>query len=202
MKASLLAATALSALCALAATPALAQYKIVRPDGTVTFSDRMPDANQGRVSNVVKRGGDLPTAELPYELRQVVQKFPVTIYTAKDCDPCKQGRDLLMQRGVPFTEHTAITAEDRGLWQKVTGVSEAPVLLIGKQRLGSFNGSVWNETLDAAGYPATSKLPSTYRQPEAIPLATRQAPRPTTRPVVEADTGTDGTPSGAGGIRF
>jgi glutaredoxin len=198
-------ATALACLAcvlAFAGTSAHAQYKIVGPDGSITFTDRVPDANQGRVSNVSKRGGEIATAELPYDLRQVVQKFPVTLYTSSDCDPCRQGRDLLNRRGVPFQERTATTAEDRAQWQKVTGTQESPILMVGKQQLKAFNAASWNETLDAAGYPATSKLPVTYRQPDAIPLAPRQAATPQAAPEGRAEPGVAATPSGIGGVRF
>ncbi len=190
-------------LFALGTSPAQAQFKVVGPDGSITFTDRVPDANHGRVSNVAKRGGEVPAAELPYELRQVVQRFPVTIYTSSDCDPCRQGVELLNRRGVPFQERTATTQDDKALWQKATGTQEAPVLLVGKQQLKAFNASAWNETLDAAGYPATSKLPINYPRAEAIPLAPRQAAAPVPAPA-KAKAGPDvaATPSGVGGVRF
>jgi glutaredoxin len=192
-----------ASLLAVWGAPAHAQYKVVGPDGKITFTDRVPDANQGRVSNVTARGTEVPAADLPFELRQVVQKFPVTIYTASDCDPCKQGRELLVRRGVPFKEHTAITQDDRALWQKVTGTQQAPILYIGKQKLESFNADTWNQTLDVAGYPSTSKLPINYRHADAIPLAPRQAAaQPQNRDAAKAEPDVAGSPAGAGGIRF
>ena len=193
----------LASLLAVCGATAHAQYKVVGPDGKITFTDRMPDANQGRVSNVTARGTEVPSAQLPYELRQVVEKFPVTIYTASNCDPCKQGRELLVRRGVPFKEHTATTQEDRALWQKVTGTQQAPILFIGKQKLESFNADTWNQTLDVAGYPTTSKLPVNYRHAEAIPLAPRQAAaQPQSREAPRDESDVAGSNVGTGGIRF
>jgi glutaredoxin len=190
---------ALLASFVVVAMPAHAQYKIVGPDGSITFTDRVPDANQGRVSNVTKRGAEAPAAELPYDLRQVVQKFPVTVYTSSDCGPCREGLELLARRGVPFQERTASTQDDKAQWQKVTGTTQAPVLMVGKQRLESFDPTAWNEALSTAGYPTSSKLPINYRQAEAIPLAPRPAPKPAP-PKPEPEVAV--TPSGAGGIRF
>ncbi len=183
--------------------PALAQYKVVGPDGKVTFTDRVPDANQGRVSNVTNRGAEVPTAELPFELRQVVQKFPVTIHTTSDCDPCKQGRELLVRRGVPFQERTATTQDDLAAWQKTNGTSAAPILFVGKQKLERFNVETWNQTLELAGYPAVSKLPINYRHAQAMPLAPpRQATAQAANATPRGEAEVAPSPPGAGGIRF
>ena len=37
----------LASLLALLGASAHAQYKVVGPDGTITFTDRVPDANKG-----------------------------------------------------------------------------------------------------------------------------------------------------------
>lgn len=177
-----------------------AQYKVVGPDGKITYTDRMPERSEGRVTNFTARDGG-GGAELPYELRQVASKFPVTIYTAKDCDPCKLGRDLLLRRGVPFTERTANTQEDKDLWHKTTGTVEAPVLMVGKEQLRGFSQGPWNEALSTAGYPTTSKLPTNFQQAAATPLAPPRAPeRPKAPPEPKRDL--TATPSGEGGIRF
>ena len=143
-----------------------------------------------------------PSVALPFELQQAAQKYPVTIYTSADCAPCRQGRELLVRRGIPFNERTANTPADKALWEKATGSSEAPVLMVGKQQMRGFNATNWGDILDAAGYPATSKLPTNYRLAEATPLAGREAPRAAApAPVAEAPS-TSSTPSGPGGIRF
>ncbi len=202
MKHATFLAPALVLLTALCGTTAYAQYKIVAPDGTVTFTDRMPDQKQGgRVSNVTTSGAERPAADMPFELRQVAQKYPVTIYTLPECDACKQGRELLVRRGIPFSERAATTQADKALWEKITGSTAAPVLMVGKQQLRGFGSSNWNETLDAAGYPATSKLPTNYRHAEAVPLAPREVAR-TTAPAPAADAPVASTPSAPGGIRF
>jgi glutaredoxin len=194
---------ALAATVTLLAPSAHALYKVVGPDGQVTFTDRPPAGDAAnRVSNVRSRASaSNDDVALPQELRQAAQKFPVTLYTADKCEACRQGRELLLRRGVPFQERTATTAEDRAMWEQTTGTTEAPVMQVGGQQLRGFESTAWNETLDLAGYPSTSKLPTSYRQTSARPLATpkaapapREAPRPAPEP--------EAPPPAPGSIRF
>jgi hypothetical protein len=50
------------------------------------------------------------------------------------------------------------------------------VLTIGAQRVKGFSDVEWGQDLDAAGYPKTSQLPATYRNPPASPLVSVQKP--------------------------
>src|ERR1035437_4392209 len=82
-------------------------YRSVGPDGRVTFSDK-PPAKPGKVSELSADGtaGGASNAALPYELRQVANKYPVTLFASKECAPCDEGRTLLRSRGIPFAEKT------------------------------------------------------------------------------------------------
>jgi glutaredoxin len=196
-------ATAAS-LLVLAAGAAHAQFKVVGPDGKVTYTDRPPPAVEGRVAPVAKGDSGSGEAALPFALRQVVNKFPVTLYTASQCDACEQGRALLTRRGIPFSERTATTPEDRDAWQRLVGGQEAPVLRVGAQVMRGFSSSTWDETLDLAGYPRQSQLPPSYKAPAAQPLVERQAARPPVsapEPAPAPPPPVD-TRSNPGGIRF
>ena len=90
-----LAAPALSLIAALAlafsASPTLAQYKVVAPDGSVTYTDRPPAQSNLRVTPMGRNAPPpVPGLEvgLPLELRQALARYPVTLYTAADCPPC------------------------------------------------------------------------------------------------------------------
>lgn len=190
------------------AMPAHAVYKIVGPDGKVTYSDTPPPANsQAKVQAVsVNGGGGAPNLSgLPAELRQAATKYPVTLYTTAGCRPCDSGRQFLQQRGIPFSERTIGTsALETNALQSLTGSTTLPVLSIGQQQLKGVTPSEWTSYLDAAGYPAQSKLPANYRAPSPAPLV---PPTPTASP---ADTATDPAtdnnaterPAGQPNIRF
>ena len=165
---------AAAALCALAwAGTASAQpvYRIVGPDGKVTFSDRAPneDAAPTKAARSGTSTGD-SASPLPYELRQIAARFPVTLYTGSDCAPCVSARNLLVNRGVPFTERTVATNEDIEALQRLSGSASLPFGTIGGQQLSGFSDSEWTQYLDAAGYPKQSQLPASYRRPAATPL--------------------------------
>lgn len=199
-------------LLLLAAGAALAQpvYRHVDKNGKVTFSDQRPaaDAQAG-----APRGSGAGSAgpALPYELRQVAQRYPVTIYTGEDCSPCAAGRSLLVTRGLPFEERTVKTNEDVEALQRLSGQASLPLLTIGSQQLKGFSDAQWSQYLDAAGYPKSAQLPAGYRNPPAQPLVAVQAapvapatpvaaPAPAPAPAPAAPSGP--TPSNPAGIKF
>ncbi len=167
-------------LLALCAWPALALYKVVAPDGSVTYTDRPPTAGTGRVTSL-NRDATPTTADtgLPIELRQAVAKYPVTLYTTADCGPCDNGRRLLQQRGVPYNERRVSTDEDAQALERLVGGRSVPALSIGPQPLRGFSETDWSTYLDAAGYPRSSRLPKGWPVPEPTPLTERSNVAPT-----------------------
>jgi glutaredoxin len=194
------------------ALPGHALYKVVGPDGTVTYTDRPPPAATGRPAPVGARteapAGDAPLANLPLELRQVSARYPVTLYTGADCAPCETGRRLLAARGVPFAERRVSSEEDAEALNRLTGGRSIPTLMIGTQALRGFADGDWHSYLDAAGYPRESRLPRGYQQPAATPLVQRQAEAaaPQERPAAPAPAAEPAPPPPAppapAGIRF
>ena len=153
-------------------------YRIVGADGKVTFSDKPPVTRDDKTT-ATGRGGkslDIGNAPLPYELGQVIGRFPVTLYTSANCAPCGAGRTLLASRGIPFSERTVSTNEDVEALTRISGENNLPFLMIGGQKIKGYSDSEWTQYLDAAGYPATSKLPPSYRSPAASPLVAIQKP--------------------------
>jgi len=158
-------------------------YRIVSPDGRVTFSDKPPLAGENATAlGVGGRQGAPTSASLPPELRQVAGKYPVTLYTAANCVPCGQGRELLGGRGIPFAERVVGTPADSAALQRISGDTSLPFLTIGSQQIKGFSSSEWNQFLDAAGYPGSSVLPASYRNPLPTPLVAVQVAAPTARP--------------------
>lgn len=152
---------------------ALAQYKVVGPDGKITYTDQPPAAGHASVQALpgVMGGSDVGNVSvLPPSLKQVVQRYPVTLYAGNNCGPCDAGRSLLMQRGVPFSEKRVETSADLDAFLKLTGGRTLPVLAIGTQQIKSLSTADWQSYLDAAGYPKASVLPPNYQRPAASHL--------------------------------
>lgn len=188
-------ATAL--LFAALTTQAQPVYRIVAPDGRVTFSDKPPSAAaQGSSRSSASAPGRAAEADLPFELRQSMARFPVTLYAGAGCVPCNAGRLLLQGRGVPYTEFTVASNADIEALQRISGDNSLPFLTIGGQKIKGFSQAEWTQFLNAANYPAQSRLPSGYTFAAARPLVAAQQVEPATA-AAPADNATAGPPTAA-----
>lgn len=147
-------------------------YKSVDKQGRVTYSEVPPLPGSG--DKVVGDGAGSNPA-LPYALQQIVSRYPVVMYTNANCSPCIEGRILLTQRGVPFTERTISTNEDIDAYKRINVENTFPLLTIASQQINGFEQGEWTKYLDAAGYPKTSTLPRNYSNPAATPLVAKKA---------------------------
>ena len=162
-------AVVLSLVSGLASAQAV--FRSVGPDGRVTFSDRpTPSAPATATEKTTGAAADTATARLPYELQQINQKYPVTLYTAPRCGPCDTGRKLLTERGIPFTEKTITTSDDQEAFGRLSQDNSLPLLTIAGQKITGFSNQEWTQYLDKAGYPKQSALPLRYVQTPAAPL--------------------------------
>jgi len=107
---------------------------------------------------------------MPYETRQAMVKYPVTLYASKNCAPCDQARDALRARGVPFNEYSVVMNADIAALQARFGSTSLPVITIGSQSMKGYSSNDLQGYLDAAGYPAQARLTG-YRWPQAVALA-------------------------------
>ena len=154
MRHLLMLCLALTSACAVAET-----YRWVDPAGRTVISDTPPP---GRAHSVAKAGASNGNTDgLPFAVKQAVESFPVTLYTSADCvNECKQARDLLNARGVPFTEKMLQTPEDFDELKALVGDAFIPSLKVGKQTFRGFETGAYNNLLDLAGYPKTAPYSS------------------------------------------
>ena len=146
-----------------AATFAQAQstvYRWVDKDGKVQFTDSPPPSDAKSVTERRMGGGYIEESQLPYATQMAAKRHPVTLYTSNDCgDLCAQGRALLSQRGIPFSEKNAQASQaDQEALQKAAGSLSVPVLMVGESGVKGFDEGGWNAALDRAGY-ARTRLP-------------------------------------------
>jgi glutaredoxin len=177
-------ALTVAALASLAPAPAQALFKVVNPDGTVTYTDRPPQrVPNTRVTNLARPGSPTvtePDIALPPELRQVAQRHPVTLYATTECAPCDTGRQLLATRGVPYNERRLSNEEDAQAFERLFGTRTVPLLTVGSQALKGLSDTDWNAYLDAAGYPRQSRLPRGWQA--TVANMVERAPPPPARP--------------------
>ena len=197
----------LALLAGLAVTAAQAQYKVVGPDGRITYTDRPATASGSKIEPMRSTAPAPAGAGLPYALRTVAERYPVTLYSAANCSACESGRSLLRERGVPYVEKSVATEADLNALKRLESSGEVPVLRIGNQQLRGFSQAEWRGYLDAAGYPKQSLLPAGYAGWDATPLTPRETPTSrqanTPPPVADLDAALPpALESAPNGIRF
>ena len=149
MRLLLLACLAAASVAATAQT-----YRYVDPQGRTVYSDTPPP---GRARDISKSPGGAPEDGPPYAVRQAAANFPVVLYTSAECvRECKDGRDLLNGRGVPFTEKMVQKPEDIEEVKQLVGDAFVPALKVGRQSFRGFEAGAWNNLLDLAGYPKSA----------------------------------------------
>jgi glutaredoxin len=156
-------------------TAAQQMYKWVGADGKINYSDAPPPASAKRLETKATASAGADTSNLPYELAQSVKSNPVTLFTSANCSPCDSARRLLSVRGIPFTEKTVSTNEDALRLKQLASTDQLPVLLVGRTTQTGFEAGAWGTALTAAGYPQSSRLPPSYRNPLAVPAAPQVA---------------------------
>lgn len=226
----------LAVLLALGAATTAAQaqsgpvFRIVGPDGSVTFTDLtgaaagIPAPAAGVAALPAGASAPDPMANFPFALRQAATRSPVTLYTSENCLPCNRGRQLLVGRGIPFTEKTIATNADVEAFTRLGGGSQVPYLSVGSQAVSGYSETEWTRALNNAGYPPNSQLPRTYQAQAPQPLAPNPVPTlanttgvvqsqggsaaasdaatPAAAPAPAAPAAPIVPPAGPGGIRF
>lgn len=147
---SLLLGLTLAALASAAGAQTL--YKWVDSQGRTHYTDTPPPAS-AKQKQEKKVGTAVPSAAMPYTLRQAVQTYPVTLYTTDCGEACDNARQLLAKRGIPHTVKNAQLSDYQDELKKLVGAAEVPVLKVGSQTAKGFEASQWNILLDSAGYP-------------------------------------------------
>jgi len=150
----ILSAALLTASLAVAQTT----YRWVDKDtGQTIYSDQPPPPGAKNVVTITA-SERIDEQQLPYATRQAAEKFPVTLYTAATCvEECKQARDMLNRRGIPFSEKMLKSNEELVELSKILGSEAAvPSLIVGQQSFKGLDSGAWNNLLDLAGYPKSA----------------------------------------------
>ncbi|MCD6674467.1 MAG: glutaredoxin family protein [Burkholderiaceae bacterium] len=157
--------------------------KWVDASGRVHYSDRQPSPDAlGRGTSpqaIAARPAEPSIGDptLPWALRSAAARYPVTLYTSAECEPCGLAREHLAQRGVPYTEKRVNDAADLKAFHAL-GFEKAffPSVSIGPEKLSGFESVGWDRALDATGYPRSSMLPP-RRDPRTVaPMRTETRP--------------------------
>ncbi|RIX43065.1 MAG: glutaredoxin family protein [Rhodocyclales bacterium GT-UBC] len=129
-------------------------YRWVDKNGRTIISDSPPP---GQARNLATAGQGENSDSQPFAVKIAAENYPVTLYTSAECvAECKQARELLNGRGVPFTEKMLQRQEDIDELKKIVGEAFVPTIRVGKQSSRGFDAGAYNNLLDLAGYPKTA----------------------------------------------
>lgn len=174
----------ISVLLLTAPTQAAQLYQWKDAQGRVYYSDQQPppsvkNATQKSFKGSFIEGGD------SFALQNAREKFPVTLYSTACGVPCDQAKRHLEQRGIPYASKNPESGDDRAALLKLTGRSNVPVLLVGKDKIDGYEVGQWDAVLDKAGYPKAGDLlkkpaPSNKEEITKSPSPTSPAPEAAT----------------------
>jgi glutaredoxin len=89
-----------------------------------------------------------------------MKDFPVTLYSAPNCESCGPARALLNARGVPFKEVSIRTDEQIAELNRAVGGNVVPALLVGSTAIHGFEEGSYHRALEVAGYPKPGDVPA------------------------------------------
>ena len=167
---SVIFAVLLGAACSAAAQ----MYRWTDDKGRVHVTDTPPPpaaAKDLQKKSVTISGAAAPqSAALPYAVQLAAKTFPVTLYTARECEPCGEARNLLNSRGVPFREVLVVDEPQQLELRKVAGALAVPSVIVGSNVQKGFEESAYHSLLDIAGYPKPGILtPRNQAEPKPAP---------------------------------
>lgn len=168
-------------LCVAAFSASAQLYRWTDDKGRVHITDTPPPPSAKGVKKSGPQGGapeaaaPQPSGPEPFALQQARKNFPVTLYTAPECEACNAARSLLNQRGVPFKEVSVSEPAAQQDFRKTVGGNSVPAMVVGSTVQKGFEEGAYQRLLDAAGYPATGILPA-RKQAEPSPSSPPPSP--------------------------
>lgn len=169
---SVIFAVLLGAACAASAQ----MYRWTDEKGRVHITDTPPPPSAKGVQKISPTvSGAVPEpAGQPYALQLAAKSYPVTLYTARECEPCGAARNLLNSRGVPFREVLVVDEPQQEELRKVAGALAVPSVTVGSNLQKGFEESAYHSLLDIAGYPKAGILtPRNQAEPKPAPPAAK-----------------------------
>ncbi len=128
-------------------------YRWVDHNGVVNYSDQAPP---GMSKGVVEKSltSNVIDGQDSYELKTAAEKNPVVLYSTGCGSLCNDARNLLTQRGIPFSFKDPLVDKDAAKeLGNPSGGFHLPMVKVGSHMLKGYESRQWNTALDAANYP-------------------------------------------------
>ena len=161
-------------------------YQWKDAQGRTVYSDQPPPPGV-RTSQQKNFKGNVIEGGESYATKSAREKHPITLYASACGAPCDLARQLLTERGVPFSsKDPQASVEAQAELKKLTGRLSVPVLLVGSDKIDGFETGQWHEALDRAGYPKTALPGRKPASPAPAPAPTPAAPAAPASPAASA----------------
>ena len=145
-------------------------YQWKDAQGQTVYSDQQPPPSVRSSQKKTFKGSANDGGE-SYITQSAREKFPITLYASACGTPCDLARQLLKERGAPFSNKDPQASPDaQAELKKLTGRLNVPVLIVGNDKFDGFEPDKWQAALDRAGYPK-SALPTGKPTLETAPAA-------------------------------
>ncbi len=156
-------------------------YRWVDQSGKVHYGD-VPTEESAQVEQKKFSASPAIDGNWPYETRHARENFPVVLYVSENCtDICKDARELLNKRGIPYAEKTLTTKQEIADFKTQSGGGIVPAISVGSSWTKGFQADAWNRELDMAGYPKFSP----YHPPSVQASQPAKEPKTERPPAVE-----------------
>jgi hypothetical protein len=156
-------------------------YQWKDAQGRMVYSDQPPPPSVKGAQQKSFKGNFIEVGE-SYAAKTAREKYPVTLYASACGAPCDQARQLLADRGVPFSsKDPQASPEAQAELQKLTGRLSVPVLTVGSEKIDGFETGQWQAALDRAGYPKSAppgSAPASAANPAPPPVPSPVPPSP------------------------
>ena len=106
-------------------------YRWIDPATGKTMITDIPPPRTVKTVDKLKKGESEQSGPESFATRRAAENFPVTLYASADCiAECKDARNLLNKRGVPFNEKLLQTKEDADELKALVGEPFIPSLKV------------------------------------------------------------------------
>lgn len=154
-------------------------YQWKDAQGRMVYSDQAPPTSIKKVEQKSFKGSFIEGGE-SYATQSAREKHPITLYASACGIPCDKARQLLNDRGVPYSSKDPQASPDaQAELNKLTGRSNVPVIVVGQDKIDGFETNQWQAILDRAGYPKSAipgrkPVPDTGTPPPVAPAPPAQ----------------------------
>lgn len=120
-------------------------YKVVGPDGKVSYTDKEPKSEKAEKLKIQTYAGVPAVSSLNAAVKRV------TLFSAQWCGACRKAKAYMVSHKIAFDEWDIDTSSYAQGKLKEFGTKSIPVILVGNQRMVGFSPESFEDMRSKAG---------------------------------------------------